>query len=586
MQGRAWLGNPGRKVFRLALFAAFSFSACQFWNKVVARPVPDFAAPSEATDSSSASGALYHFMLGEWKQNSGDRAGAKSELEQALRLDPDSAYLHLKLARLYLQENQPAEAEREALAARRLAPEAAEPLNLLALLALNRRQVEEAMSLLKTAIQLEPDHLDAYFHLATAYLNSGSPGPAVETMRAFLSRQPHSPEGHYFLGQIFFRLEQYPAAAAEYEEALRFQPGFYYAEHELAQSYMLAGNKEQGIAAYFRLLADYPGDSDSRSVLAATLIEQERWDEAKAVLAQGKLEDETRAEWWLQSGYVELIRHNYPAAKAELTELLNRDPNNPDALFYLGVAAQLENQPAEARGWFEQVAPDSPRYAEAQRRVAWSYQAEGQSEQAREYLKGLNQKLPKVVPYYLDRAALYQETGRLDLALGVLMQGLENNPHQEDLLYQVGVVYDLMGDHDLAVVQMEKILAQNPNSARALNFIGYSWADRGIKLDEAEKLIRRALELEPDNGAIIDSLGWVFYQRRQYAEALKWLMRANEKIPGDPEISAHLGDAYCAQGNRKKALDYYQQALRALEQNPRPGLAEKIQIKLHQPRCP
>jgi tetratricopeptide (TPR) repeat protein len=168
----------------------------------------------------------------------------------------------------------------------------------------------------------------------------------------------------------------------------------------------------------------------------------------------------------------------------------------------------------------------------------------------------------------------------MDLALGVLMQGLENNPHDEDLLYQVGALYDLMGDHDLAVAQMGKILAQNPKSARALNFIGYSWADRGLRLDEAEKLIRHALELEPDNGAIIDSLGWVFYQRKDYKKALNYLVQAIDKMPEDPEILTHLGDVYSVQGQKKKALEYYRKALESLKDNPRPGLADKIKLKI------
>src|SRR5512147_3326686 len=105
---------------------------------------------------------------------------------------------------------------------------------------------------------------------------------------------------------------------------------------------------------------------------------------------------------------------------------------------------------------------------------------------------------------------------------------------------------------------MQRALARNPDNANALNYIGYTWAERGIRLDEAEKMISRAIELRPEDGFIVDSLGWVYYMRARplvqsgkmdaaqaYLErALSELERADELTGGDPVISEHLGDTY------------------------------------------
>ena len=563
-------------VLALALAA---LAGCQTWKKPGAETAEATRSGSEA-DYSNSGRALYHFSAAQLKENAGDTEGAMEELRQALRLDSASDYLHLQLAGLLLKSNKADEAEAETKAAVQAAPQSSRAADFLAVLYLNTNRAGEAQAVLEALLQRDPDYEDARVHLSMALLNQSQPGPAIANLRDYLAKHPDSAAVHYFLGQVLFKLNRYPEAIAEYQEALRVQPDFYYALQELGQSYMLTRQPEKGIEVFSRLLSYYPSDNETRNLVVNSLIEIERWDQALAVLAQGKAEDGSVAAWWLQSGYVYLNQKKYDQARAEYHELLDRDPKNEDAVFYLGVLAQVEDQPAKARTQFEQIPQESTRYPDARRRIAWSYKAEGHTDQALEFLKQLSREMPKVVPYYLDRSALYQAAGQLDLALGVLMEGLQSNPGDEDLTYQVGAIYDLTGDHDLAVAQMEKITAQNPKSARALNFIGYSYAERGIKLDEAEKLIRQALEQEPDNGAILDSLGWVFYQRKQYGEALKYLTQAVKKMPEEPEISTHLGDVYSVQGQKKKALQSYQKALDALKDNPRPGLADKIKPKI------
>ena len=95
-----------------------------------------------------------------------------------------------------------------------------------------------------------------------------------------------------------------------------------------------------------------------------------------------------------------------------------------------------------------------------------------------------------------------------------------------------------------SIKSMEKVLDIDPQNADALNFIGYSYADRGIHLDEAEQMIVQALKIKPDNGYILDSLGWVHFKKNKYDSALKHLKRALELLPDDPNIMEHLGDVY------------------------------------------
>jgi tetratricopeptide (TPR) repeat protein len=142
---------------------------------------------------------------------------------------------------------------------------------------------------------------------------------------------------------------------------------------------------------------------------------------------------------------------------------------------------------------------------------------------------------------------------------------------------------------------MERAIAQNPQNANALNYVGYTWAEQGDNLDQAEEYIVRALDLRPNDGFIIDSLGWVYYMRArplfdagkkeeatQYIErALQELLRAEELTGGDPVVSEHLGDVYLSMDQKKRALEEYQEAAGMMpREGEQPHLFEKIESLL------
>jgi len=105
------------------------------------------------------------------------------------------------------------------------------------------------------------------------------------------------------------------------------------------------------------------------------------------------------------------------------------------------------------------------------------------------------------------------------------------------------------------------VLKIDPNNADALNYIGYTYAEQGVRLDEALSLIQKALKLKPDSGYIIDSLGWVYFQKGQYERALSTLLKAATLTGEDPTVQEHLGDAYFKLREYKKALQAYEKAL-------------------------
>lgn len=124
---------------------------------------------------------------------------------------------------------------------------------------------------------------------------------------------------------------------------------------------------------------------------------------------------------------------------------------------------------------------------------------------------------------------------------------------------------------------MREVISLNPEHANALNYLGYTFADKGIHLDEALELVQKALKLKPDSGYITDSLGWVYYKKGEYVRAVTELEKAIELTPDDPIITEHLGDSYLKVNLLKKALKFYE---RALQLKPKEDQLNRLRKKI------
>jgi Flp pilus assembly protein TadD len=147
---------------------------------------------------------------------------------------------------------------------------------------------------------------------------------------------------------------------------------------------------------------------------------------------------------------------------------------------------------------------------------------------------------------------LLREAKQPQAAFELLDQLLTKQPEQPDLLYETALLAERLGRLDVLESRLNKLIELRPDSAQAYNALGYSYADRGLRLPEAQTLIEEALKLTPDDPFILDSLGWVLYRRGDLAGALTQLEQAYAKRD-DPEIAAHLGEVLWALGRKVDA---------------------------------
>lgn len=262
-----------------------------------------------------------------------------------------------------------------------------------------------------------------------------------------------------------------------------------------------------------------------------------------------------------------------------LRYVLNLDPTLDEGWLLIGDALAENGDVAGARAAYEKPKPGSADFVTARARLIATYD---QADDTPTELQ-LAQETVKGAPDDPDAMSLLADALRLNGRYAESAQVLDQLIAREgegagwDLYYMRGVAYDQAGDWPKAEADLEKALSLSPSEPEVLNYLGYSWIDRGQKLDTARGMIEKAVAAKPDSGAIVDSLGWADYRLGHYQEAVEELERAAELEAADADINNHLGDAYWRVGRRIEARYQWEDVLTL---HPSDKLRAEVEAKL------
>jgi tetratricopeptide (TPR) repeat protein len=269
-----------------------------------------------------------------------------------------------------------------------------------------------------------------------------------------------------------------------------------------------------------------------------------------------------QGEVGIKIGLIYTEQKKWSLAKKEFLQIVEGNPKNYKAWYYLGtVYEELGNLPA-ALDAFRHVAAESELFPQSQIHLGYLYDRSGDRVASKKVIQDALQIKNKDLGLYRFLASLYEKEKNYKEAIVVLNQALAISPGDEDTQFYLGIIYDKAGQYEESIKAMQAVLKINPKNADALNYIGYTYADRDINLDEAEKIIKEALTLKPNDGYIMDSLGWVYYKKGQYEKAMAELLKAVKYAPQDPVIAEHLGDAYLKNNLPEKAIEMYDKSLK------------------------
>lgn len=270
-----------------------------------------------------------------------------------------------------------------------------------------------------------------------------------------------------------------------------------------------------------------------------------------------------------------------PFVKLYLNYALALSPDNDDILVQLASLAEQQSEPEKAISFYDRIKPGSPWRRLAELQTGLNLADLDRHEEAETYLNAAIEKDPDDIRAYLSLGRVYAVQKDYRSAAGVYDRAVERiaEPEREhwSLFYQRGIAYERLKEWEKAEPNFFKALELYPDQPQVLNYLGYSWVDMNMKLEEGLELIGRAVELRPNDGYIVDSLGWAHYRLGRYEEAAKELERAVSLRPEDPVLNDHLGDAYWRTGRKLEAT--YQWS-HARDLDPEPELLAEVEKKL------
>lgn len=546
------------------LFLLAIFNACA--TERAAGTVP--AGTPVATSAHARN--LYLFALARLRAVEGDLEGAITVLRGAISADPSSPILHTAAAQIYLQQNRPEEALAETVTAIKLDPELLKAQHLAGNILISMQREKEAIPYFKKVMELDPAKEEVYLHVAIFYLKSFEYEQAVDTLKAMVKAVPESPIGYYYLAKTYEQMRLPREALTYYKKAVELKPDFEQALIEMGISQETQGLVADAIETYKNLLRMNPSNTNVVQHLAQLYIQQKRIDEALTLLQEkgGSGPDNSR-----KIGLLLLEEEQYEQAVTIFQDLLKAEPAAHQVRFYLATAYEEMEQTDQAIAEFSKVPRESPYFVDALGHLAHLYKEKGEPEKGVALLKEEIRQVPRVETH-LHLAGLYELMERFQDGIDVLT-GMDNTLQADPRVsFRLGILYDKIGKKDLSVSMMKRVLAATPNDAQALNYLGYTYAEMGVKLDEALSLLKKAVSLKPNDGFILDSLGWTYFKLKRYNEAIVQLEQAVELAEEDATVTGHLADAYCANRAYKKALPLYKK-LQKMEPE-RTDLAEKI----------
>ena len=389
---------------------------------------------------------------------------------------------------------------------------------------------------------------------------------AIQLLQKLVNINFENPYGHLTLASLAFQAENYQLTIDESEFALGFKPDLVEARAMRAQALMSLGETNKALEEMKIIVEETPNNREMRMAYARMLLTTEKYEEATTEFELLLAENPNDTELIYRLGLLQLQQEQYDAAKINFERLVARKHRTDEGHYYLGRIYEEQNDLQTAISEFENV-EQGQYYLDAKARIAVIYGELYGVEKSQQYLKNVRSKLSEpenIIEVYLIEGQLLHDEKLYVAAMDLYSEGLQEFPKHSDLLYARALMAEEIDRIDLLETDLKAILSEDPDNASALNALGYTMADHNYRVDEALEYIQRALELRPDDPAVIDSMGWVQFRLGNYAEAESYLRKAYELLE-DAEIAGHLVELFLAQGNQAEANNTIEDAL---ERNP------------------
>jgi tetratricopeptide (TPR) repeat protein len=528
-------------------------------------PAPKPKPPANLPFQDLSPTLLYDFLLGEIAQQRGSPAfAAQTYLDLAKRTrDPRVARRAVELANAARSPELALDAARTWQDAD---PSSLQALQTLVVLLVASKRVDDTEPYL--AKLLATDNVTAangFMQLGRLLGSSSDAAANLRVTRKLADRYPKMPQAHFAMAQAAAAANDEALAIDEIRQAAALQPGWEIAAVFEAQL-LQRKSPAEATKRLAQFLEKYPDSRDVRLNHARLLVLEKRYPEARREFDDIGKRFPKDADANYAVGLLAFQAKDFDVAEASMKRVLELNYRDPNAARYaLGQIAEERKDWPAAIEWFKTI-QRGEHALPARMRTANAIAKQGKLDEARAYLRSVAVRGDQQVQLVVAESQLLREANMNKEAFDLLDGALAKSPDQPDLLYDQALTAEKLDRYDVLESSLKRLIQLRPDHAHAYNALGYSFADRNIRLPEARKLIERALELSPNDFFIIDSMGWVLYRQGDLQGAAQQLRRAWGGRP-DGEIGAHFGEVLWALGERDEARRIWGEALKVSPEN-------------------
>jgi len=445
-----------------------------------------------------------------------------------------------------------------------LDPESVEARQTMAALMVNLGNLDTARPHLEKLLRSEKEKgsiANAFMQLNQIFSHNPDKAGIYQLVQQLALPYKDLPEANFAISQSAWFANQPVPALSAMNEALKLRPNWEIAAIHKGRILQRTSDPENVHQFYRDYLNEYPNANEVRIAFARTLITDNRNDLASEQFDFLINKKTTDPEIMLAIGLLATEMGNFDMTEKTFKRALELGYQDSDAVhFHLAQLYEETKRNDQAMESYQLVKAGS-RYIPAQIRYADLWASKGQINEARDYLR----KIPatndqQAAHLILAEAQILRKSKSYQEIYEVLTNGLKKLPDYPELLYDRALIADKLGKFSVLEKDLRKLIQIKPDNAHAYNALGYSLAERRVHLPEALKLIKKAVELAPEDPFIMDSLGWVHYRMGKISEGLNYLNLAYATRP-DSEIAAHLGEVLWAQGSKENAKDIWRTAL-------------------------
>ncbi len=432
-----------------------------------------------------------------------------------------------------------------------------------------------AKPLLQKLLEKEDTRANGFLYLNSLLSHQANKTNVLQLVQDLAAPYPQLAEAHFTIGQAAFQANNLQLALSETIRANQLRPNWEIAAIQQADI-LFSTSPDQAISFYRSFLNDTPDANDARLNLARMLIKQSRFNEAKPELLKLSKLANSNPEILVVVGLLSVQSNEFSDAEKYFLQALNSNIKNKDPIYlYLGQIAEKNNNDAEAVNWYSKVqqpgekasGQQADHYLDAKLSMANVMSRTQGADAAIQMLDDLeNLSDAQLAQVITAQANLLAQAKRFQESYELLGKAVANMPNSNELIYDYAMAAERVQQFTVLETQLRKLIKIKPDFAQAYNALGYSFTERNIKLEEANKLIAKALELSPNDHYIMDSMGWVQYRLGNLDKAFECLNKAYN-LQNDAEIAAHLGEVLWKQGKEDEASKIWADTLKVSPDN-------------------